>query len=95
MPYRHDGVVPYHPWTGILHNLFYLLAHIDFIAMDGAVAAGGLFVFERALKEAFFCISNQFNTRMTKLITNTVMGPTIEFDHCIHGFIFIFKTRHI
>ena len=48
MPDGKPGIIPEHAWTGIAHHLPDLFAHIGFVAMYGAILAGGFPVSVRA-----------------------------------------------
>ena len=53
---RHHWVVPDHARAGVTHDFLDALAHLRFVAVYGAVLAGGFFKAEGTFFQAFFCI---------------------------------------
>lgn len=71
----------YHPWTGITHDVPYLLTVTRHVAMNRTLAAGGLAVAKTTTVQSAQRVLQQRITSLTQSIGNMPIPPAI---YCYH-----------
>lgn len=74
VPDSHHGVIQDHSRSGVAHDVFDALAHLGFVAVDGAVLAGGFFITEGAFIQALICVFPELGTLRTEWIGGVVLA---------------------
>ena len=90
---RHHRVAPDHAWTGEAHHFPDLLARIRFVAVYGAVLAGGFLDSERAFRQPFLGVVPELSTFCAEHFS-PMLSSTINADHRPQCCAFLFDIDH-
>ena len=74
-----------HARADIAHNPSYFVSHSRLVAMNRAVAAGGLSLLERAVFKSLMCIEQQLAAVGTEISALFMFIVTIPADHDLNG----------
>lgn len=83
-----------HARTRKTHHLTHSLAHIGFVAMDGAETAGALLFSKLAGRESLVAILEEGGAIVAKLRGGMMVVPAVDAHHLRDGLLFVFDAGH-
>lgn len=87
MPYRHEWVMPHHPWTAPSHDGLHTLPHIGIVAVDGTPSTRRFVGSMRTAVKAYMGVSFKLGTLITRASLSMMMSA-IKLYHDGNGMLF-------